>query len=176
MLGIKSESFGSDIDERFAGRPEDPKELVLTLSRLKAESVAANFTGGIIIGLDSVGYFNRNILEKPKSREESFTRLKAFSGNSLQFFTGIYLINLDNGEKLNKAVETSVNVRELTEAEINKYLDQDPKYSTYALGFDPLGHYSSTFVTRLEGSYNNFLRGIPLETIVEMLIESGYKI
>jgi len=44
------------------------------------------------------------------------------------------------------------------------------------LGFDPLGHYSSTFISNIEGSYNNLLRGIPLEVIVEMLSSAGIKV
>jgi len=32
--------------------------------------------------MDSVGYFNGKILEKPKSREEGFERLKSLSGKN----------------------------------------------------------------------------------------------
>jgi predicted house-cleaning NTP pyrophosphatase (Maf/HAM1 superfamily) len=73
-------------------------------------------------------------------------------------------------------VATNVEMRAMSESEIKKYLNQDSNFNTYALGFDPLGHLSSSFVQKIEGSYNNLLRGIPLETIVEMLKGMGIEI
>jgi len=165
----------SDVDESFDGRPNSPEKLVLHLAKLKAEAVAKHHDSGIIIGFDSVGWFNKQILEKPKSREKAFERLKSLSGNNHQFYTGIHIINIESGKVIFKAVITDVEIRNLLDSEINKYLDQDSKFNTYALGYDPLDHYSSTFVRKINGSYNNLIRGIPLETIVEMLPGVGYK-
>jgi len=66
-------------------------------------------------------------------------------------------------------------MRQLSEEEINRYLDEDPHFNTYALGYDPVKHISSSFIKRIEGSYYNLLGGIPLETVIEMLEEIGYK-
>jgi septum formation protein len=175
FLGFEFEAEKSEVDENFSGRPERPEELVRVLARLKAESVAKKHKEGIVIGFDSVGYFNNSVLEKPKSREEASQRLKALSGNSYQFFTGIHIINISDGKTLSKAVRTDVSMRKFSDREIKWYLDQDPGYNTYAHGFDPVGNYSSTFIREIAGSYNNILRGIPLEVIVEMLFEAGFK-
>lgn len=175
FLGLDFVAQTSDVDESFDGRPDSPEELVLHLAKLKAEAVAKHHDLGIVIGFDSVGWFNKQILEKPKSREKAFQRLKSLSGNNHQFYTGIHMINLESGKVVFKVVITNVEVRDLSDFEINKYLDQDSKFNTYALGYDPLENYSSTFVKKINGSYNNLLRGIPLETIVEMLPDVGYK-
>lgn len=111
---------------------------------------------------------------KPKDRNEAFERLKALSGKSHEFFTGIHMINTENGRTISRLVETHAKIRELTEQEINKYLNEDQNFNTYALGYDPIKHYSSSFVKELTGSYYNLLGGLPLETIVEMLAEVGY--
>jgi len=166
----------SAVDEKFEGRPDSPQELVLHLAKLKAEAVARNHSSGIVIGFDSVGWFDGKILEKPESKKEAVQRLKDLSGNSHQFFTGVFMKNLESGKEISKLVETETEIRNLSDAEIEKYLEQDPRFNTYALGYDPLGHFSSTFVRRINGSYNNILRGIPLEAIVEMLPEVGYEI
>lgn len=173
-LGIPFEAEASNVDESQLER-DDPEKLVKELSKLKAEAVAKNHSDAIIIGMDSVTYFNGQILEKPKSREEDFRRLKALSGKQHQFYTGIYMTNTATNKTLSKVVVTDVSIRELSEEEINKYLDEDPNFNTYALGYDPVKHYSSSFVKRIKGSYYNVLGGIPLETIVEMLREMGYK-
>lgn len=173
MLGLDFVVESSNIDEDFKGRPFAPDELVGQLSQLKAESVAKNHPNGIVLGFDSVGWFNNSILEKPKSKKEAFKRLKLLSGNNFDFYTGIHIINVPSNKVLSKIVKTKVSLRKLTDLEIQKYLDQDASYNTYAPGFDPLEHFSSSFVKRIEGSYNNLLRGIPLETTVEMLKEIG---
>lgn len=176
MLGIPFEAIGSDVEEYFDGRPNHPDELVAHLAKLKAEAVAAKCSEGIVIGFDSVGWFDGNVLEKPKSREEIFDRLKAMSGQGYLFFTGIHLIDLEGNKTLSRSVHTVLTLRDLSDNEINRYLDQDPNPGTHAHGYDPLFTYGSTFIKHLSGSYNNALRGIPLEVIVEMLKEVGYQI
>lgn len=173
-LGIDFEVEGSNIDESQVER-NNPEELVKQLSKLKAEAVTKNHSDAIVIGMDSVTYFNGQILEKPKSREEAFQRLKSFSGNNHQFYTGIYMFNTVSNKAISRAVKTDVFMRNLSEREINKYLEEDPNFNTYALGYDPVKHSSASFVQRIEGSYYNLLGGIPLEVIVKMLREIGYK-
>lgn len=173
-LGIPFEAEGSQVDESQAER-KDPEELVKTLSKLKAEAVAKNHADAIVIGMDSVTYFNNQIFEKPKTKEEDFQRLKSFSGNDHQFYTGIHMINTASNKTLSRVVKTKVFMRNLSDKEINKYLDEDPHFNTYALGYDPIKHLSSSFVKRIEGSYYNLLGGIPLEVIVEMIEEAEHK-
>ncbi|GBE16298.1 septum formation protein Maf [bacterium BMS3Abin15] len=176
LLGLEFEAEGSNVDEKFDGRPDNPEELVKHLAKLKAESVAKNHSEGIVIGFDSVGWFNNSVLEKPQSKEEAFERLKSLSGNGHDFYTGIHIIDVSSGKVISDVVKTTVEIRELSDAEINKYLDQDPRFNTYALGYDPLGNYSSSFARSIQGSYNNLLRGIPTEMIIEKLKEFDVKI
>jgi len=174
-LGIDFEVEGGNVDESQVER-NNPEELVKNLSKLKAEAVAKNHPDAIVIGMDSVTYFNGQILEKPKSKEEAFQRLKSLSGNNHQFYTGICMVNTASKKTISRVVKTEVFMRNLSESEINKYLDEDPRFNTYALGYDPVKHLSASFVKRIEGSYYNLLGGIPLEVIIEMLSEIGYKI
>ena len=174
-LGIPFETEGSNVDESQFER-DNPEKLVKNLSKLKVEAIAKNHSNAIVIGMDSVAYFNGQILEKPKSREEDFQRLKALSGNRHQFYTGIYMVNTTTSKTLSKIITTDVFMRRFSDEEINKYLDEDPNFNTYALGYDPVKHISSSFVKRIEGSYNNLLGGIPLEAMMEMLYEIGFKL
>ena len=173
-LGIDFEAEGSNVDESKAER-NNPEELVKNLSRLKAETVAKNHSDAIVIGMDSVGYFDNQILEKPKSKEEAFQRLKSLSGNNHQFYTGIYMINTGLNKVISRVVKTEVFMRKLSNKEIEKYLNEDTSFNTSALGYNPIKYSSSSFVKRIEGSYYNLLGGIPLETIVEMLPEVSYE-
>lgn len=176
LLGLDFDAESSEVDENFGGRPEAPEELVLYLAKLKAEAVAKKHKTGIVIGFDSVGCFNGQILEKPKSREEAFARLKALSGHSHQFYAGTHVIDIETGKNISRLSTTNVQMRLFTDSEINKYLDQDPKFNTYSLGYNPAEFYSTTFISKMEGSYNSITKGAPIEVIVEMLQGIGYKL
>lgn len=174
FLGIPFECATSDVDESFASR-ERPETLVAALSKMKAESVAKRFEGqdALVIGMDSVGYMNGLILEKPKSRNEAFLRLKAMSGNTLSFFTGVHIVNIVNDCPTSKVVKTNVSLRMISDKEIERCLDLDPRYPTMALGVDFLGGMGATFVREISGSHNNVLRGIPVEEMPKLLRAVG---
>lgn len=174
-LGIPFEAEGSKIDESQVERT-NPEKLVKTLSKLKAEAVAENHSDAVVIGMDSVGFFNGKILEKPKSKEEVFGRLKALSGQKYDFYTGVYMINTSNKKTAERVIVSQIFIRILSDPEINKFFEQDKDsvYMTYAHGFDVKNLISTSFVSKIIGSPNNFLRGIPLEVIPEMLSEVNY--
>lgn len=175
-LGIGFEAEASNVEENFEGRPESPEELVLALARKKAEAVAKNHKEGIVIGFDSVGLFEKAVLEKPESEKELFERLKDLSGKSHEFITGVHMINISLKETLSKVVKTRAFFRVLKDDEIRKYIREDPDYGTFAVGYDPWNHISSSFVRKIEGSYHSLISGVPLEVIVEMLYEIGYEL
>ncbi|MBI2578686.1 MAG: Maf family protein [Candidatus Aenigmarchaeota archaeon] len=175
-LGIPFTAEGSGVEEDFEGRPGNPEELVLVLAKKKAEAVAKNHREGIVIGFDSVGLFEGAVLEKPESEEELFERLKDLSGKSHEFITGVHMINVSSGRFLSKAVKTKAFFRVLKDEEIKKYISEDPDYGTFAVGYDPWNHISSSFAERIEGSYHNLISGVPLEAIVEMLYEMGFRL
>lgn len=175
-LGIPFSAEPSFVDEYNSRRPRFPKDLVQFLSKEKAEAVAKNHKDkdSIILGFDSVGYYNRTILEKPENREIAFNRLKSMNGCRIIYFTGIHMINPKRNKILKDDSETYLYLRPISDSEINYYLDQTSDYKNYSLGFDPLHHFSSSFISRIEGSSLNLL-GLPLEKVVPMLYEMGYK-
>ena len=65
-------------------------------------------------------------------------------------------------------------MRRLEDSEIGSYLDEDPDFSRFALGYCPFRGSSVSFVRRIEGSFSSFLKGIPLEIIPGMLARLGY--
>lgn len=168
FLGIPFETQASNVDESFADR-SDPEKLVRCLAKLKAEAVAKCNKNAIVIGMDSVGCFNGEILEKPKSKAEGLERLQMLVGQNHQFYTGIHMINTAIRKSLSTVVTTEVWLRRITEKEIKRYLAEDPAFKTYALGFDPKAHLSCTFIKKVEGSLTNLMWGIPLEIFPDLL-------
>ena len=120
QLNIPFSVEASNINEQFENRPTNPEELCLLLAKLKAEEVARNKSEGITIGFDTIAYHNNQILEKPKSREEAFNRLINISDDQVQYFTGIHIINFENKQILSKVNKSILNIRKISENEIEK--------------------------------------------------------
>jgi septum formation protein len=172
-LGIPFEVASSDVDESKVER-SNPEDLVKTLAIMKASAVADKYNEAIILGFDSVGYFEGEILEKPKSKGEAFLRLKKLSGKKHQHYTGIYGINTKTKRNSFRVEKNEIYMREYTEEEIKDYLKQDEKISTYALGYDTERHISASFIEKIEGNHLN-LKGIPLSAVMEIIKEISSK-
>ncbi len=173
-LNIPFEAEDSMIDESILER-SNPEDLVKELSKLKAETVARNHAKAIVIGFDSVGFFQGKILEKPNSREQAFQRIKSLSGKSHSHYTGIYIINTQSGKSVSRVNKTDIFMRDYTDREIKKYLDQDENFNRFALGYNTEKCISASFMKKIEGNHLN-LKGIPLSDLIEMMEEVGYKI
>jgi septum formation protein len=166
-LGIPFETADSNVDEKKYPR-DDPEKLVAELSFQKAKAVAEKYPESAVIGLDSIAYYDKHILEKPKSKEEAIMRLKQLSGNIHLALTGVCII-CPNKEPIIKIVSTKVFMRDLSDHEIKNYVANDPDILHICLGYDPEIRFSASFVEKIEGSYHNLLCGTPLETIAELL-------
>jgi len=166
-LKIDFKAIAADVDEKDY-RSDDPKKLVLELAKRKAEVVSAKNPDAIIIGLDSVGFFKDKILEKPKTKEEAVQRLKELSGKSHICFTGVCMI-IPEKESFLEVSKTFVKLRELSDKEIKRYVENDPAVLDICLGYDPGINISASFVESCEGSLHNLLTGVPFEIIVPVL-------
>ena len=173
-LKIPFKVKASKVDESQLERG-DPVKLVRELAKLKAEAVAKNYKSAIIIGFDSVGFFNGKTLEKPKSGKEAFKRLKALSGKKHYHYTGIHIINTVSGKRISKVDKITIFMRAFSDKEIKKYVKTDPAFNTFALGYNTQKFISASFIRKIEGNHLN-LQGIPLSVLMQMLNKIGYKL
>ena len=173
-LNIPFKVKASKVDESQLERG-DPGKLVRELAKLKAEAVAKNYKDAIVIGFDSVGFFNGKILEKPKSEKEAFKRLKLLSGKKHYHYTGIHIINTAKGKRISRVDKVSVFMRAFSDKEIKRYLKTDPAFNTFALGYNVQKCISASFIRKIEGNHLNLL-GIPLSVLMQMLNKIGYKL
>lgn len=173
-LWIHFISEWSNVDENTPDRPAEPETLTKYLAKLKTEAVAQNHRTWIVIGFDTVGYFDGKILEKPKTREMAYVRLKSLSGKSFTYTTGIYALNLDTQQTITRTAQTEIYMRTYTDQEINFYLDNcNEAYKTHAHGFNPENYYSMSFIQKVVWDPNGTI-GIPLWEIMSVLTEVWY--
>ena len=156
----------SRIVEDVTGSPE---EQVLALAEEKARAVATDHEG-VIIGADTIVVIDGRILGKPNSRDQGWEMLQVLSGRGHDVLTGLCVLrNEDNSVRL-WCEKTRVWFRDLTEQEIEHYLDTK-EYVDKAGGYAIQG-IASAFITGIDGDYFNVM-GLPLCRLVLLLREAG---
>ena len=113
-LGLSFETINPKTDESPLA-DEAPEDLALRLSEAKARAVATQFPDALIIGSDQVAIMNGQIFGKPGNHERAVEQLRALSGNTVNFFTGLCLFNSRTGQVRTRGVPTRVTFRDLTD-------------------------------------------------------------
>ena len=162
-----------DIDEsRLAGEPA--LAMVERLAGEKALAVAENHPDSLVIGADEVAVVDDHILTKPGGHERAAQQLRLVSGRVVRFLTGVCLLNSRTGNRQLDTVVVEVAFRQLTDAEIERYLEADKPY-------DSAGSFKAeaggiTLVRRISSDDDTSLLGLPLISLQEMLRNEGYEI
>lgn len=162
-----------DIDESH--RPqESATELVKRLAQEKAKALATRFPDHLIIGSDQVAVLGEQIIGKPHTFERALEQLKASSGKSVSFLTGLALYNSRTGQCQIDCVPFTVHMRELDEERITRYLRTEQPYDC-AGSFKAEGLGVRLFQST-EGPDATSLIGLPLIRLVDMLTAEGVEI
>ena len=104
---------------------EAPTDLVQRLARLKAEAVAAQIQGpALVIGSDQCAVLGEEVLGKPGTHEKATAQLRACSGQTVVFHTGLCLLDTRGGNISVDDVIFEVGFRELSDAEIDSLVEQ----------------------------------------------------
>lgn len=164
LLSLITENFiikSAEVDESLP-KGIQPDKAVEYLSKIKAEPFRND--EDIIIGADTVVSIDGVILGKPKDRSDAFKMLKMLSGKYHSVFTGVTIIRPDSTKTF--SVETRVKFFELTDREINDYLDTgEPFDKAGAYGIQGKG---SLLVEKIDGDYFNVV-GLPVSTLNKYL-------
>jgi septum formation protein len=172
-LGLPFQVVAPDCDET-PRTDEAPETLALRLSEDKARAVAGQFPDALIIGSDQVAVCEGRIYGKPGSHEKAVAQLQALSGKTVNFFTGICLLDARSDTAQVRGVPTLVTFRDLTDAEIEAYLRREPAYN--CAGSAKSEGLGIALIARLEGSDPNALVGLPLIALCDLLRVAGINV
>lgn len=169
-LGLPFEVANPQTDES-ALPGEMPESLALRLSEAKARAVAEAYPDALIIGSDQVATVDSQIYGKPGSHERAVEQLRALSGKTVNFFTGLCLFNARTGVADIRGIPTLVTFRELTDAEIDNYLRREPAYN--CAGSAKSEGLGIALLRSMKGDDPNALVGLPLIALCDMLRQQG---
>ena len=172
-LGISFETANPQTDESpLPG--ESPKNLALRLSEAKARAVAPLFPDALIIGSDQVAILDNRVYGKPGTHDNAVRQLQTMRGKTVNFYTGLCLLDTRTGEAQVRGIPTLVTFRDLADQEIENYLRREQPYNCAgAAKSEGLG---IAIIARMQGDDPNALIGLPLIALCDLLREAGFPI
>ena len=172
-LGIPFSVANPQTDES-AHANETPEALALRLSEAKAKAVAAQYPDALIIGSDQVATVDGKIYGKPGNHERAVKQLRELSGKTVNFFTGLCLYNAQTGHADVRGIPTLVTFRQLSDREIENYLQREPAYN--CAGSAKSEGLGVALLSSMQGEDPNALVGLPLIALCDMLRAQGVNI
>jgi septum formation protein len=172
-LGLAFETVDPAADE-IALTGETPEATALRLSEIKARAVAGSYPDALIIGSDQVAYLGNLIFGKPGTHENAVKQLRTMRGRTVNFFTGLCLLNTRTGKAHVRGVTTRVTFRNISDNAIENYLIREKPYN--CAGSAKSEGLGIAMIAKMEGEDPNALIGLPLIALCDLLKNEGIKI
>jgi septum formation protein len=169
-LGLPFRVVAPDLDE--TALPGEVASLTaLRLAEAKARVVAKRFPNALVIGSDQVADCAGEHVGKPGTRAAAVTQLRALSGRTVTFHTGVALVDSTSGRCRTALVDVVSTFRTLGEDEIEVYLDREQPYDCAgSVRSEGLG---IALFERIDSSDPTALIGLPLIALTRLLGEEG---
>jgi len=155
-----------DVDETPLA-DETARATSMRLSQKKARAVAAEYPDALIIGSDQVALLDGQQIGKPLTHDNAFKQLRSQCGRTTHFYTALTLLNSSTGLQQTEVAENRVTLRDLSDAEIDRYLlKEQPYHCAGSVKSEGLG---IALMSSMTGDDPNALIGLPLILLTEML-------
>lgn len=172
LSGLDFEVISPECDENI--KESDPEYLVQMLSFRKCmagrEEILMmperNKSDHIIIGADTIVYYDGNILGKPRDSDDAVRMLTMLSGHTHSVYTGVTVYDTSNAYHETFFEKTEVTFIEAEPEDIRNYVDSgEPLDKAGAYGIQGKGAF---LVSRINGDYLNVV-GLPFAHLMQIL-------
>jgi len=172
-LQLPFEVSSPDIDES-ALTEEKPETTASRLAEEKARAVARIYPNALIIGSDQVATLDGIRLGKPLNHENAIKQLTSMRGKEVIFHTALCLFNSCSGRIQSKLVSSLVKFRKLSDEQILNYLAKEqPYHCAGSAKYEGLG---IALIERMESDDTSAIIGLPLISLVDMLVNEGVEV
>ena len=146
---------------------EKPHQTALRLAQEKAKKIGAEHSHALVIGCDQVATLDGEQLGKPGNHKNATEQLKKMRGREVTFYSALCLFNAATGNMQAENVLYLVRFRQLTDAQIENYLNKEQPY--HCAGSAKSEGLGIALIERMLGEDPNALIGLPLIKLVKML-------
>ena len=107
---------------------ETPSATALRLALAKADAVAARHVEAVVVGSDQIADLDGRGLGKPGDHARATAQLAAMRGRTVVFQTAVAVVCRAIGFRVAELVPVAVRFRDLSDAEIERYLRAETPY------------------------------------------------
>ncbi|MGN5762861.1 Maf family protein [Acinetobacter calcoaceticus] len=172
-LRLDYRCISPDIDESATGELH-ADDLAKRLAFEKAAVIAAQHPDAIVIGSDQVAWREHapyDFIGKPLSVENAIQQLQANSGQTVFFSTALSVQHVQSGFETTRVEHYQVKFRQLTLAEIERYIEIDqPLHCAGSFKCESLG---ISLFERMVGDDQTTLMGLPMIQLCKILRQFG---
>lgn len=172
-LGLPFDVVGPHVDETPQPN-EAPAALAQRLALAKAQAVAAQRPDAIVIGSDQVADLHGQPLGKPGTHERAVAQLRQMSGQTVLFQTAVAVVCAATGLAACELAVVRVVFRDLTDAEIERYLRAEQPYD--CAGSAKSEGLGITLLDHIDNDDPTALIGLPLIRTARLLRQAGLQL
>lgn len=167
-FSLPFQQIPSNFDEETILFLGDPHAYALAIAQKKGEDLLSRFPNDLILTADTVVYFDGNVYNKPKDREEATRFLSILAGQWHSVFTALTLRS-KNGVHFG-VEKTDILFNPLTDEQIQIYLDHC-HFLDKAAGY-AIQQTGSIIVQKINGCYYNVM-GLPINLLKSLLLKEN---
>ena len=135
-------------------------QIVKHLARAKAKSISQKHPKEIVVGCDTVLVFQNEIINKAKSLNQAFMKIKKLSGKKHKIISAVSVCK--NNKQIWSYHQTSiVTLRQLNKNNIEDYLKKNGKEILNSVGCYQVELLGPTIIENIKGDFFNVM-GFPL--------------
>ena len=172
-LGLPFVTVNPATDESVV-HGETPETTALRLSEAKARAVASQYPDALIIGSDQMAFIDDQVFGKSGTHDNAVKQLKTMRGRTVNFFTGLCLLNTQTGRAQLRGVPMLVTFRNLSDDEIENYLQKEKPYN--CAGSAKSEGLGIAVIEKMQGEDPNALIGLPLIALCDLLRNEGVSV
>jgi len=169
---IKCDVFPSNVDEESVKKSllkenADPEVISKNLAELKANKISLKFYNEIVLGADSVIDVDKELVSKPRDREEALEILKKLNGKTHYLISSVCVSK--NGSMIwNYTDKAALTMKNLTDKQLEDYLLKITDEALYAYNVYQIEGEGKTLFSKIVGDENTIM-GLPINKIKEYL-------
>ena len=169
---IKCEVVVSNVDEdevkaSLLEEGADPLTISKNLAEIKSIKVSSKNPDKLVLGADSVISLNKELINKPKSREEALKILKKLN-NSKHFLISSVCISKNGAMIWNHSDTSELKMKNLSEEQLLIYLKKIKTETLLAYGVYQVEADGLELFEYIKGDHNSIM-GLPIKDIINYI-------
>ena len=155
------------VKESLIKRKATPEIISKNLAELKANKISLKFNSEIVLGADSVIDLNKELISKPKDREEAIKILKKLNGKT-HFLISSVCISKNGSMIWNYTDKAALTMKELSDKELKEYLSKITDEALYSYNVYQIEGEGRSLFLKIDGDENTIM-GLPVKKIKDYL-------